>query len=54
LLLGFISFEALFTLAAASGVLAMIYVYRLREPRHLPSPPGAHPGIITRPEEHYV
>ena len=54
LLLGVISFETLFMLAAASGVLAVVHIHRLREPRHLPSPPGAHPGMIARPEEHYV
>ncbi len=52
-LLGFMSFQALFSLAAAGGILALIYVYRLREPRHLSPLPGPRPGIPSSAEEHY-
>lgn len=34
-LLGLMPFEALFCVAAAGGILALVYIYRLREPRHL-------------------
>jgi len=53
LLLGFMSFEALFSLAAASGVFALIYIYRLREPRHMSSPSAPRPGIAPSAEERY-
>jgi len=47
-LLGFMSFEALFSLAAAGGLVAFVYVRRLQEPRHLES---LSPGIDPRSEE---
>lgn len=50
-LLGFISFQALFALAAAGGLLALVYIYRLREPRHISSPSSPRPGISPSSEE---
>ncbi len=50
-LLGYVSFETLFAIAAVGGAVAVVYVRRLQEPRHMSSAGGEIQGVEGPPEE---
>ncbi len=50
-LLGYVSFETLFAIAAVGGAVAVVYVRRLQEPRDMSSAGGEIQGVEGPPEE---